>query len=196
MTGFADVTDLARLTARDPRGGARAILSLRLPRRTLWELLLLVSVLTDLLLFAELAVGGADVQVLLSAALPDPLLMAAMQFASLFVMTLALYGVGHAFGGKGDWAGAMALVVWLQVIMLALGLAQVVLYLLIPVAANLLGLVSLVALMWLLTHFTAELHCFKNLWLVAFGIVGTAVVLIFGLSFLLVAFGVLMPGVA
>lgn len=196
MNGFADVTGLARLTARDPRGGARAILAMQLPMRTLWELLVLVSVLTDLLLFAELAVGGADVRVLLSAALPDPLLMAAMQFASLCVMALALYGVGHLFGGKGDWAGAMALVIWLQVIMLALGLAQVVLYLLIPVAANLLGLFSLVALMWLLIHFTAELHRFTNLWLVAFGIVATAVVLIFGLSFLLVAFGVLIPGVA
>lgn len=196
MTALADVTDLARLTARDPRGGARAILAMQLPMRALWELLVLVSVLTDLLLFAELAVGGADVHVLLSAALPDPLLLAAMQFASLLVMTLALYGVGHAFGGKGDWAGAMALVIWLQVIMLALGAAQIVLYLLVPFAANLMGLVSLVALMWLLTHFTAELHRFKNLWLVAFGIVATAVVLIFGLSFLLVAFGVLIPGVA
>lgn len=195
MTSGADWWELARASVRDPRRGARTVLGLRLPTAVLWQLLVLVSVLTDLMLFAELAAGGGT-GLFLRAMGADPIAMAGMQFASLVVMVLALHGIGHAFGGKGDWTGAMAVVIWLQVLMLGLAAAQVVLYLLVPVLADLLGLASLVLLLWLLTNFAAELHGFPNLWLVFFGILASGVLLIFGLSFLLVAVGVLIPGVA
>lgn len=193
MSVRRDWWGLAQETLVQPRGAARAILALRLPPRVLVELLLLVAILTDLLLYAELAFGGGA-GLLLGLAAPNPILMAGMQLASLLLMMVALQGIGRIFGGTGHWAGALALVIWLQMIMLGLGIAQLVLYFVLPPLADALGVVSLGLLLWLLTNFTAVLHGFRNLWLVGFGIIASSVVLIFGLSFLLVFFGILQPG--
>ncbi len=186
---------LAQETLLRPRAAARAILALRLPPRVLVELLLLVAILTDLLLYAELAFGGGA-GLLMGLAAPDPLLMWVMQLASLVMMMVAVQGLGRLFGGEGTWAGALALVIWLQTIMIGLGLAQLVLYFLLPPLADLLGLVSLGLLLWLLTNFTAVLHGFRNLWLVFFGILVSGVLIVFALSYLLVILGILSPGAA
>ena len=195
MTVRQDWWGLARETLVQPHGAARAILSLRLPPRVLVELLLLVAILTDLLLYAELALGGGA-GLLIGLAVPDPLLMGLMQLASLVLMMLALHGIGRLFGGQGHWTGALALVIWLQTIMIGLGLLQLLLYFALPPLADLLGLASLGLLLWLLTNFAAVLHGFRNLWLVGFGIILSGIVLIFALSYLLVILGILSPGVA
>lgn len=195
MTLGGEFWGLARESLVNPRRAARAVLGLRLQMPVLWQGLALVAILTDLMLFAEVAAGGGTA-LFLQVMGGNPVAMAGMQFASLVVMVLALHGVGHAFRGKGDWAGAMALVIWLQVIMLGVAAAQVVLYLVAPPLADILGLGALALLLWLLTNFAAELHGFSNLWLVFLGILASGAVLIFGLSFLLVAIGVLVPGVA
>lgn len=195
MMPQTDWLGLARESVFNPRLAARAILRMGLPMKVLRQALLLVSILTDLLMFAELAAGGGAT-FLLGTAVPDPIALAGMQFASLVVTSLALYGIGRMFGGRGDLAGAMALVIWMQVIMLGFGLAQTVAYFLLPGLGNALGLASIVMMLWLLTQFTLELHGFTNAWLVFLGIIAGALVLVFGLSFLLMAFGVFVPGVA
>lgn len=193
MMAETDWLGLARETVFNPRIAARAILRMKLSISVLWQALLLVAILTDLVMFAELAVGGGS-SFLFGAAGPDPIAMAGMQVASLGITVLALHGIGRLFGGRGDLAGAMALVIWMQVIMIGFGLAQTVAYLLLPGLGNALGLVSIVMMLWLLTQFTAELHGFTNTWLVFFGLVAGATVLVFAISFVLMSLGVFGPG--
>lgn len=194
MNALTDWWDLARDTVLNPRSGARRILQMQLPLPVLLQVLALVSIVTDLLIFIEAAAGGGGVLLLYSLNM-TPVVMAVMQFASLVVVALAIWGIGRAFGGKGDWLGALALVAWLQAIMVGLSVAQTVLSLLVPPLAGLVAIGSLLLTLWLITNFTAELHGFANLWAVFFGILVSGFVLIFGLSSLLVASGVMLPGV-
>lgn len=184
MNVRTDWWGLARESLTSPRTAARALLGIRLKAAVLWQLAVLVSILTVLMIFAEITVGGGPTS-LLDVLSVDPVIMAALQFASLLIMAAAIYGVGRAFGGKGGWDGALALVVWLQVIMLGVAALQTALYLLVPALAQIVGLLSIVLLLWLLTNFTAELHGFTNLWVVFFGILGAGAVLLISLSYLL-----------
>jgi hypothetical protein len=193
MNARTDWWGLARESVTSPRTAARAVLALRLPAAVLWQLMVLVSILTVLLIFAEITAGGGPTS-FLDVLSTDPIVMAGLQFLSLLVMAAALYGVGRAFGGTGDWAGAMALVIWLQAIMLGVAAFQTVLYLLLPPLAQLVGLASVVLLLWLLTNFTAELHGFTNLWAVFFGILGAGALLIVTLSYLLYPILTSIPG--
>ncbi|WP_127900245.1 Yip1 family protein [Solirhodobacter olei] len=193
MNARTDWWGLARESLTSPRAAARAILNMKLSDLVLWEGMVLVAIVSVLMIFAEIYIGGGarGAFVVIAGA---PLLMAAIQFATLVLTVAALAGIGRAFGGHGDWSGAMALVVWLQVIMLGFAAAQTVLYLLLPPLADMLGLLSIVVLLGLLTNFAAELHGFTNIWKVFAGVIGAGVVLILTISFLISLFLTGLPG--
>ena len=188
--------DLARESMMQPRKAARAILAMNMPVATMIEFLVLAAVLADLFLQVSLQFGGPTTDFFMASGMPGPVGMAVLQFVALIAMAISILFVGRAFGGTGRWQGALALVCWLQTILLALQLGQLVLELVLPPAADILGLVSIVALFWLLTHFVAELHGFTHPWLVFLIVVITTVILMFSLSYALVATGILVPGAA
>ncbi|NJR43059.1 MAG: hypothetical protein HC767_10775 [Akkermansiaceae bacterium] len=83
---------------------------------------------------------------------------------------------------------ALLVVVWLQVLMLGLQLLQVLLLLISPVLAAVVGLAGIVLFLWLLTNFVAELHGFQSLLAVFGAIVLTGFAVAFLFVFILAMF--------
>jgi hypothetical protein len=179
---------LARLTATDPRGGMRAVLTLGLPSGAAWAALALTAVVSSLLvhLGARMAPppeGSAIYAVLLA----SPFRTAAIQAAGLVLSALVIHAVGRMFRGRGRIEDSVLAVALLQVFLIALQVAQLGALLVFPLLSGLIGLASMVVFLWLLTAFVAEVHGFRSLLAVLLGIVATVFVLSLLLSFVLVA---------
>lgn len=191
---FVDVIALARATIESPRDGAASILRLKIGRNALIEALVLVAVLSVLLSgLADLLTGGVA-----AGARPgifaNPLLTAVMMSAFLFGSALAVFGFGRAFGGVGDLDGALAVTVWLQSLMIAVQVLQLVVMLVLPGLAVLIGLVALGLFVWLFINFVAELHGFQSLGLVFVGSIAAVFAIGFVLTILFAILGIDLTG--
>lgn len=177
----------ARFTVQDPRGGARALMAMRLSMQVRWLAFGLVVAGSSLLtiLAIRLSPSGGDPAV--AQVLSQPIALAVMQGAVMLVFAQLMAWVGRAAGGKGNFADALLLLTWVQVILLLLQVAQIVLELVLPPLADLLGLLGLGLMFWLVTHFVAELHGFTSLAKVFAGVVGTLLLAGFVVTILLVA---------
>ena len=173
MTGLVDhMVALARLTLNDPRAAARSLLALDVPLPARTAGLLLVAVLSALLLhlgFLLLPTGEDPIARFMS---QSPLRTAIFQWVILAVTVLCVWRIGRAFGGRGMLSDALILVVWLQVIMVAVQLAQLLCLILFAPLAGLMNLAGLVLFFWLFTSFIAELHGFSSRWAVLAGVFG------------------------
>ena len=190
MLSLSTLLPLAARTIREPRDTAQYLLRLNLPGDVLWQLLALVVVLSIIL--AELS--NLAVSALSGVALPDlfisPLLIGALQFVLLVGMVHAIFWVGRAMGGTGSLNDGLTLVTWLQFVMVCLQALQSVLLLISPSMATIVGLIGVVLLFWLLTHFVAVVHDFPSLGKVFGMILITLFAAGFGLSILLRLLGI------
>jgi Yip1 domain len=183
------LVDLVKLTLEDPRRGVRAVLNLGvpLPARTAGLLLMAVgsAVLTHLG-FLLLPPANDPVMAFITG---SPLRTAVVQWVILACTVLLIDRVGRARGGTGNLSDALLIVVWVQVIMLALQVVQLVALVIAPPLAVIINLGGLVLFFWLLTNFIAELHGFVSRRAVFVGIVVTgfavALVLVFILTLIL-----------
>ena len=185
---------LIRDSLSRPRAAMRVVLDFGMPAAILWQVLVLIAVLGDLVVWGGLAVTAEGRALLASNALPGPIVLGALQLGLLAAMAFGIDRIGRAFGGRGGFAGAVAVVVWLQIVMFALQLGQLVLYLLAPPVADLLGLALFAVMFWLLANFIAELHGFRRIGTVFAGVVLTLIAAVILLSILLFALGVTVPG--
>lgn len=164
---------LLRDTLTDPRGVARRLMAMGLPMPARWMALALIAALSSLLAHLTLAMltaGQGDVQ----AILPGPVPFAALQCGVLVVTAGLVHHLGRWRGGRGRFADALLLVVWLQFVLLCLQLLQLLSALVLPPLANIIGILGMGLFFWLLTCFVAELHGFPVL-----GRVFLAIVLVF-----------------
>lgn len=177
----------ARFTVQDPRAGARALIAMRLPMSVRWLAFGLVITGSSLLtvLAVRLSPAGNDPAVI--EVLSQPIALAAMQGVVMLLFAVLMARVGQWAGGKGGFSNALLLLTWVQTILMLLQIAQLVLELVLPPAADLLGLMGLVLMLWLVTHFVAELHGFQSPVAVFFGVIGTLIAAGFALSVLFVA---------
>ena len=184
---LAGLLRAARFTVQNPRAGARALLDMRLPTSVRWLSFGLVitgsSVLT--VLAVRLSPAGSDPAV--QPVLSQPIALAMMQGVVMLIFAQLMFRVGQMAGGRGGFADALLLLTWMQMILMLLQVAQLVLEVALPPAADLLGLFGLVLMLWLVTHFVAELHGFTSLGAVFAGVVGTVMGAGFAASLLLVA---------
>lgn len=173
----------ARYTLQNPRAGARVILSLGLTTGQALLALVLIAVLSTLLTAAALLIVGRPSEAELQITFSNPFALAVMQTIVLTFGAGMVHLVGQKFGGRGSFSGALALIGWMEFILLLVQVAQLVAFLMLPVLVDALLMMGLVVSLWLLTHFIAELHGFDNVWAVFGGIVAT---------FLLVAVAILL----
>lgn len=192
--GLNEYLALARDSITKPGQAVAQVLGLNLPSDARWTALLAVVALSTIL--AALAnalfpvpVEGSPFGILTA----QPLRMALMQLIVMLVAAMAMARVGQLFGGTGRFMDALLLVVWIEAVLLGIQVAQSVLMLLFPLSAALLGLVAIALFFWLLANFTKELHGFRHLGLVAFGMAGTMVLMAIMLSVGLAALGILPP---
>jgi len=180
--GVTLIVRTARLTLREPRSGARVVMGWPLSLGERWLFLALIAVMSALLAELLLALSPQGADTAMVALLSSPITFAGLQFAALGILTGLLFFLGLPFGGKGRFGEALALVGWLQTLLLALQIAQIVAMVIFPVLGVLIVAVGLVMTLWLLTNFTAELHQFQSLAWTLFGIIAAFVALVVGLS--------------
>ena len=197
------IPDLIRQTFSDPRGAAARIMRLDLPASVLWEALALVVVLSVIaaqlttILFMEPGIApGEEGEAMLPAFLTNPLLMGFIQGTILVMMSFAVYWIGRTFGGTGRLEDAIALVVWLQFLLVCLQVVQALLGIVSPALSGLLGLAGVVLFFWLLTQFVLVMHGFQSAAMVFVMIVVSMLALTFALSMLLTLTGLVVLGEA
>ncbi|AZL57650.1 YIP1 family protein [Tabrizicola piscis] len=190
MTGLGEqIVALARLSLQDPRAGVRSLLALGvpLPARTIG--LLLMAVASAFLMHLGYLVLPPTDDPLALFMMESPLRAAAVQWLVLAGSVLLIFRIGRAWSGKGSLPDTLLVVVWLQVIMLGVQVAQLVVFLIAPLLAGLVSIGGLVLFFWLLTSFIAELHGFASRGKVLAGILvasfGVAMVLVLMLSLIL-----------
>ena len=177
-TGIVDqMVALARQSLDDPRAAARSLLALGVPLPARTAALLLMAVSSALLMhFGFLLMPATDDPMALFM-MESPLRTAFIQWLVLLASVYLVYRVGRAAGGTGSLADALLIVVWLQVIMLAVQLVQLVALIIVPPLAGIVNLAGLGLFFWLITSFIAVLHGFASRRMVLAGIVATSFVL-------------------
>jgi hypothetical protein len=122
-----------------------------------------------------------------------PLLLAGVQVFAQGAAAWLAWAVGRFFGGTGTLPQALALLAWVEWVLVLVQVAQVLLLLAVPPLAEATSPLALMLFFWLTASFIAELHGFPNLWKVLLGIILTAaamgVVAVFILTALLGAGG-------
>lgn len=208
---FHSLLAMARRTLDNPREGANEVMSLGLPRNALWLALAVTALLTTLISgfsgLLDLAVNGAP-------AAPDsvtdtsgppgfvigPIAFAIAVWLSAVSTVFGVHLVGRMFGGTGGFDESLALVAWLQFIVLGPLILSAVFEPISPVIGGLIALGGIVLQFWLLTHFVAALHGFQSLGsvfvMIVLSIFAVISVLAIVLSILAVAFGLIDPQTA
>jgi hypothetical protein len=164
------IQDLLRATLSNPRAAAARLKALDLPVQTGWTAMLLVSVASAFLGFIGFMASPAQGDPGVAAMFGSPLRTALIQFSVLALTGFLAYWVGRRFGGTGTLAQALVLVAWVQVPPIALQIVQLVVMVLAPGLAPLIGIVGFALYAVLLTLFVAELHGFRSGVAVFFGI--------------------------
>lgn len=152
---------LIRDSVAEPRAVARHLLSLDLPRRTAVELAVLVSALGALLV-GLVGGGGMTLPMGESEVVVSPLGYALALVVSLLVSALAIALAGRSLGGTGTFDQALSVIVWVEVVALVVRVIQLLVVLILPLAAPVVGLLGLAVLLWTLINFVRVLHGFDG----------------------------------
>ena len=176
---------------RDTEAMQRAAESEHRQRRALWAALVLMAVLSTLLTSVSILVApvpaGAELQLMFA----NPLQLAVMQAMILTMGAGLIHAVGTKFGGKGNFAGAVALIAWIEFILSLMQIVQLVALVVMPPLADVIGVMGLGVFLWLLSQFVTELHGFANVWKVFGAIIVTGLGVSFAVAMVLVSiFGV------
>lgn len=184
----ATVMGYVRHSLADPQGAARALIALNLPDTARWTGFALVIVLSALM-------GQLSVLLMGEGGAIGPVTLGLLHAFVLMSVTVAMYGVGRAMGGGGQFADAVLLVAWLQFIMVLLQVVQIIAMVVLPPLFTLVTIAALVVFLWMLTNFIAALHGFESLPKVFGMMIATFFAIAFVLAFLMALLGIQPPGV-
>ncbi len=186
--------DLTKLSVVNPRAAARAILNLSFPNDILWIMVLLVVILSVLLTYVTMMAAGPVIGMFGFA--NSPLLLTIFMAANMVFLIFALYWAGKAIGGQGELKGFIAIVTWLQALLLLAQVIQTILIAFSPILSSMFGIASLFYGLWILILFVSEAHGFKS-WLKGLAVLLIAVLGVSaGLSLLLSLIGVSTMGLS
>lgn len=115
----------------DPREAASQVLSLGLPMRALWPLCGLIALALAVLMFLQSLFLGMP-EITQSDGTPQSIQISPLLFAGVAYLFLTLYAwaiaaLGRQLGGTGLFQEAFALVIYLQAVLLAFQLAELLL---------------------------------------------------------------------
>ena len=192
MTG-QDFSVLARTSFTDPALAVRQLQSLDLPMSARWLALLMAVALSSLLAAVGAMLFPVTVDTGLNTLTRQPLLLAALQLGGITLASWLVARVGRAFGGHGDFADALLVVVWIELLLLVIQAVQVVLMLIFPLFASLLGLAAIGVFVWLTVQMTKALHGFSNTMLVLLAMFATALLVGMVLSLVAGSLGLISP---
>ncbi|TGN67134.1 YIP1 family protein [Paracoccus liaowanqingii] len=191
---FDDFKALVGETLRDPQAAAALLIGQGWPMQLRWMALALAVSLSGLLAYVSTLIfsvpeGEAATVFTIS---EQPLILAGLQLVAIVLGAGLMTGIGRMFGGTGRFEDALLLTVWIEVMLLIVQVIQIVLSLVLPAAAGILGILAIAMFLWLTVQFTKALHGFTSGPKVLLVMFGTLLVMGFVLSFLMAAMG-LMP---
>ena len=178
-------------TLKDPKGAAREITAIELSKPILWNMVLLVVILSVLLTYGTVILLGQDV--LLLALVGSPMVFALLMFSQMVLLIFAVSWAGKAMGGDGRLEDFAVLIAWLQFMWLVAQVFQIILLMVSPTTATFFGMISILYGLWIISNFIAVAHGFpsaiKGAGVLAMSVIGV----IAGLSLLLslIGFGTL-----
>jgi len=179
---------MIRDSVAEPQEMADRLLAQRPRTRIVLEGALLVSVL-DALLLGILGGGMASMPTPQGEMAFSPFAHTAVLLASLILSAGALQVGGQMLGGKGRFAEALMLVVWLEVLAIVIQAATLLVALALPPLAGLLGVLGLAVLIWCVVHFARALHGFPGYGRTIGALLLGGVVVVIGVSILLAMLG-------
>lgn len=187
------LAELTRETLIHPRRLLARVLGMDWSAALRWQVfaaVVLVSTLVSWLFFMVIDRDG-----MLAPIIPGPFTLALANALLLLILVLAVFAVGRGFGGKASFGDTLVAISLLQAIMLAVQVVQMALILVSTALADLFGLASLALLLWLLGNFIMQVHGFRSLLQVAFGIIGALVGLSLLFSLVMVLTGLSGQGI-
>jgi len=196
MTGLAALVWQALLTTlRDPRQGARQVLSLAPPMEARWLAAGIVIVLSLLLSRILLMLTPAGPASPFEAMLTNPVAAAVTQALLILGLAFGMSAVAARFGGRARFADGLLLAAWLEFVLLAVQVALIAVILVVPVLSFVAGAVSVVLFFWYLTVFTAEANGFRSTGKTFAGVIVGLVAGVFLMALVLTVLG-LAPQIA
>ncbi|MDO5620364.1 MAG: YIP1 family protein [Paracoccus sp. (in: a-proteobacteria)] len=194
MTLAENLRDLAVLTVRNPAMALRRLQALNLPMETRWMGLFLTVALSSILSWAASRLFPVEVDTLIARMTAQPLRLAAIQLVGMAGSAFLMARVGQLFGGRGSFADALLIVAWVELLLTGVQAVQVVLMLLFPAIATLLGVAAMIGFIYLAVQFTRALHGFRSVFLTMLCMFATLMLVGMALSMLAASFGLLpMP---
>jgi len=173
------------LTLRQPGVAARSILLRQWPNEAIWTGLFLAVVLNALFFGGLGLIAPSSSELPIFDMSPDSpgLSMMVSAIRSVVFATMLTFG-GRWLGGTGQFMPILALLVWDQLLQLALmGLGIVVLLVLPPLGSMMFLLIGLV-LLFVLLNFVNEAHGFASLWRSFAVVLMASIVMFFAMIFI------------
>ena len=191
---FAWFRAMLRLTLTNPRQAGYAVIDMQFPVQGLWIALMLVSVLLSLLVSAvvhsaPLPPGDLGQLIEMSPAYHTPLLFAVLNWAQALVSVFLLHWIGRSFGGQGELADMLAVMIWLQVVSLVLAVVLFLVGLILPLVGGLMMIAAFFWGLWATLALVAAANRFDSLLKSAGVCVVTVVAFSIGMTILSAMFG-------
>lgn len=177
-----------------PRAAARRVMALAVAPETLVEAAVAVTCIGMLLAFVASTLTPGGVDTVTAALIRNPLMGAALQLGVMALIVVLTVRIGRAFGGTGSLWDALALIVWLNVVMVLIQIVQLVALVMLPPLAAVLAIMTLFWLLWAFANFVTELHDFENPLVVLGASMLAMVVLFFSFAMLLAILGLTPQG--
>ena len=189
---------LVRETILNPAAAAHQVMAVTISRENLWLAVLLATVLSAIVGGVSQAIVPVEPMVVetvegpvsLNLSPSSPMMQGVFVGASLVLMVFALYFTGLALGGHGTFPATLALMAWLQVVMVVLQVATLVVMLAVPVLGAFLVMVSFVVFLRGMCVFVKELHGFAGLGRAVLTVVLAFLGVAFGLAIILLIIGI------
>lgn len=182
------ILSMIRDSVADPQETADRLLSSRPSTSVILQAAVLVSAL-DALILGLLGGGSFVVPTPEGDLALSPIWHAVVLFASLVLSAGALQVGGQMLGGKGRFQESLLVVVWLEVLAIAIQIVTLLVALILPPLAGLLALLGIGILIWCIVHFARALHGFAGYGRTIGALLLGAVVVVFGISALLAMLG-------
>ncbi len=187
-----DWSNLVVTSIKDPASAARTLMAMGFDTRVLWDALILAAVgNTALFVLSNLFVTGPSP---LPGFFEMPLVYFAVVAGGLVLSILSISWTGRMMGGTGTTANILVLMVWMQILRLAVQLLVMVLLFVAPLLSGLLVLASAVIGVYMLVHFIDQAHGFGSPGKAAVVMIASFLAIAVGLSVVLLLVGGLFLG--
>ncbi|MEO8531495.1 MAG: YIP1 family protein [Deltaproteobacteria bacterium] len=152
---------LFKASFRDPRQTFRCVADLNLPRIALWQALALTVIVEVIFTAIGMRVEPAEIPDAFGF-MREPAISALVQALFVVMFILVLHGILQMSAGSNSLDDVVLAVAGVQAILCVFSFAQLILLILAPPMAALLGVVSFVIFVWLLVQFITEAAQFKS----------------------------------